>query len=53
MLRTSGVNETSIRFYENSEINDWYKLLSSLCILTNDDINIQHTIQERQALNDA
>ena len=53
MLRTSGVPESSIRYYENHEIDDWYKLLASLCILTNDAINIEHTIQERRTINSA
>ena len=46
MLRNSNVAESDIRYYANGEINDWPKLLSTLCILTNEDIDVRKTIEE-------
>ena len=45
MLRKAGMTEANFRYYENSEIRDWPTLLATLSMLTNEDIEVQATIQ--------
>ena len=49
MLRNTGVQESAIRYYANSEMNDWVKFLSTLCILANEEIDIRRTLEEHNA----
>ena len=51
MLRKANIDERDIRYYANSEIDSWPKLMSTLCILSNEAIHIKRTIEEHNARN--
>ena len=45
MLRKSGMLEDDIRYYANVELDSWPKLLSTLAILSNEDLDIRTTLE--------
>ena len=51
MLRETGMTEKQFRYYANSEIDSWPKLLATLTILANESIDIRTTLEEHNAAN--
>ena len=45
MLRNAGMDEINIRYYANKELDSWPKLLATLSILTNEEIDIKTTLE--------
>ena len=46
MLRKSGMDdERDFRYYANSELTSWPRLLATLCILANEEVNVRATIE--------
>ena len=41
MLRKAGMPEKDMRYYSTTHMNSWVRLLSSLCILTNEAIDVK------------
>ena len=51
MLRESGLEEEDFRYYANSEIDSWPKLLVTLTIIANESIDIRTTLEQHNARN--
>ena len=49
MLRASGMEEHTLRYYANSELDSWPKLLATLCILSNESIGFKATVEHHNA----
>ena len=46
MLRNAGMTETDFRYYANTEMNSWPKLLATLSLLTNEAIDVKATLEQ-------
>ena len=45
MLRKSGMDELDFRYYANSELTSWPRLLATLCILATEEVNVRAEIE--------
>ena len=45
MLRNSGLEEPDFRYYANTELDSWPKLLATLAILSNEALDIRTTLE--------
>ena len=45
MLRNADMAEDDVRYYANSELTTWPRLLATLCILTNEEIHVRAELE--------